>query len=96
MDQGYDNPLTGIRALTIIYDDDTIETLASGAHDSWMESNRANGVTTAISRLTGEEQMVPYEDLSEQVKEYDRQMVRGVITGLRAMIERAPPYTNGP
>lgn len=74
------------QALALIYDDAIIERLAERAHDSWMQSNRTNGITTRISSLTGEEQMVPYVDLSELVKEYDRQMVRGVIHDLRDMI----------
>ena len=74
------------QALTLIFDDTIIEQLAERAHDSWMQSNLSNGITTRISSLTGEEQMVPYAALSEQVKEYDRQMVRGVIHDLRGMI----------
>lgn len=71
------------RMFALLFDDSLIEQLADRAHGSWMESNRANGGRTAISRLTGEEQMVPYADLSERVKEYDREMVRGVINNLR-------------
>lgn len=53
-----------------------IELFAAAVHDAWMRENRKHGVTTAISRLTGEEQMVEYCELSEPVKEYDRAMVR--------------------
>jgi len=59
--------------------EEIIEKLAERAHSSWMESNEKNGITSRISSLTGEEQMVPYSELSEQVKEYDRAMVRGVL-----------------
>lgn len=57
--------------------------LASDAHDAWMEENARNGVTTAISRLTGEEQMVPYADLSPAVQQYDLALVDVILASLK-------------
>lgn len=74
------------KALALIEDEGTVEKLAASAHASWIESNRVNGITTAPSRLTGEEQMRPYAELSELVKEYDRRMARGVMLTLRTML----------
>jgi hypothetical protein len=58
------------------------EILAANAHMRWVLENHRNGITTRISSLTGEEQMVEYEELTEQVKEYDRMLVRTVLYGL--------------
>ena len=66
-------------------DAETFETFAAAIHERWIVENRRNGVTTAISRLTGEEQMVPYDDLSDTVKEYDRMMVRTFLHVLATM-----------
>lgn len=86
------------RVLSLIYDDRLIELLAAGVHEAWMEQCRANGLTTRISSVTGEEQMRPYADLSEPVKEYDRVTVRAVVEGLRGVVRagRLPaPATSG-
>jgi hypothetical protein len=56
--------------------------LASDAHQAWMDAQRANGYTTAISRLTGEEQMVPFEQLSDPVKAYDYVLVDAFLASL--------------
>jgi hypothetical protein len=72
-----------------------IEALSAEMHNAWMEANRANGVTTAISRLTGEEQMVPYDDLSDVVKEYDRAGAHAFLdTIARLGFEIAPQGTS--
>jgi hypothetical protein len=65
--------------------EELVEELAAAAHDSWMESTRANGHTSRISQATGEEQMVPYDQLSESIKDFDRNMVRGVLKNLDAL-----------
>jgi hypothetical protein len=51
-----------------------------------MNSKRAQGVTSRKSE-TGEEMMVPYEQLSEPCKELDRATVRAVYEAIRAAAE---------
>jgi len=48
-----------------------------------MESKKAKGVESRKSE-TGEELMVPYEQLSEEAKELDRASVRAVYDAIRA------------
>jgi hypothetical protein len=48
-----------------------------------MESKRARGFTSRKSE-SGEELMVPYEQLSESAKELDRASVRAVYEAIRA------------
>lgn len=55
------------------------EIFAANIHERWVLENHRKGITTAISRVTGEEQMVPYERLTEQIKEYDRMLVRTML-----------------
>lgn len=61
-----------------------VEMLSASVHEAWVAAQRANGHTSAVSRLTGEEQMVPYAELSEGVKEYDRVTVRAVLAAIHA------------
>ena len=66
-----------------------IEVVARKVHEAWMESKLAQGVTSRKSE-TGEEMMVPYDQLSEECKEIDRVTVRTVYKALReAMSEGA-------
>ena len=60
-----------------------VEAVAAKVHEAWMESKRAQGVTTRRSE-SGEELMVPYERLSESAKELDRATVRAVYDAIRA------------
>ena len=60
-----------------------IEVVSAKVHEAWMESKRAQGVTTRKSEA-GEELMVPYEQLSEPAKELDRATVRAVYEAIRA------------
>ena len=60
-----------------------IEVVAARVHAAWMESKRAQGLETRQSE-TGEELMVPYEQLSEAAKELDRGSVRAVYEAIRA------------
>ena len=60
-----------------------IEVVSAKVHEAWMESKRAKGVTTRLSE-TGEELMVPYEQLSEPAKELDRATVRAVYKAIQA------------
>ena len=63
-----------------------IEAVAAKVHEAWMESKRAQGVTSRKSE-TGEELMVPYEELSEPAKELDRGSVRAVYEAIREIAE---------
>jgi hypothetical protein len=58
-----------------------IEIVSAAAHEGWMESKRALGVTTRKSE-TGEELMVPYEQLSDAAKDLDRGAVRAVYAAI--------------
>ena len=63
-----------------------IELVSAKVHEAWMESKRAQGVTTRLSE-TGEELMVPYEQLSDSAKELDRATVRAVYEAIRSAAE---------
>lgn len=58
--------------------DAMLEKIAAAAHNGWMEAKVAQGVTSRLSQ-TGEQLMVPYDDLSEDAKDLDRGMVRSVM-----------------
>jgi hypothetical protein len=60
-----------------------IELVAAKVHEAWMENKRKAGVTSRKSE-TGEELMVPYEQLSETAKQLDRGAVRAVYDAIRA------------
>ena len=59
-----------------------IEIVSAKVHKAWMEAKKAQGITTRKSEK-GEEQMVPYEQLSEAAKELDRRTVRAVYAAIR-------------
>ena len=61
-----------------------MEAIAAKVHESWMETKRAQGITTRKSE-SGEELMVDYEQLSEEAKEFDRASVRAVIQAILAL-----------
>ncbi|HYY95904.1 MAG TPA: RyR domain-containing protein [Pyrinomonadaceae bacterium] len=63
-----------------------IEAVAAKVHEAWMKAKRARGVSSRRSE-TGEELMVPYEQLSEEAKELDRSSVRAVYDAIRALKE---------
>ena len=60
-----------------------VEDVAVRVHAAWMESKRAQGFDSNKSE-SGEELMVPYEQLSEAAKELDRATVRAVYEAIRA------------
>lgn len=60
-----------------------IEDVSAAVHAAWMDSKRAQGVTTRKAE-DGEELMVPYPELSEQAKELDRGTVRAVYRAIDA------------
>lgn len=61
-----------------------IELVAAKVHEAWMESKREKGITTRKSE-TGEELMVPYEQLSEPAKDLDRSSVRAVYRAVEVL-----------
>ncbi len=68
-----------------------LETVASEVHHEWMESKRAMGLFSRKAE-DGEELMVPYEQLSDKAKEFDRSAVRVVYAAIeRAISALAPP-----
>ena len=60
-----------------------IEAVSAKVHEAWMQGKLATGVTTRKSE-SGEELMVPYEQLSEQAKELDRETVKAVYAAIEA------------
>lgn len=59
-----------------------IEIVSAQVHAAWMDSKRAQGVTSRKAE-DGEELMVPYADLSEKAKELDRGTVRAVYAAIQ-------------
>ena len=59
-----------------------IEAVSAKVHEAWMQQKLASGVTTRKSE-SGEELMVPYEQLSEEAKELDRATVRSVYAAIQ-------------
>jgi hypothetical protein len=60
-----------------------IEEVSAKVHEAWMESKRRQGVTSRKSER-GEEMMVAYEQLSEELKEIDRTTVRTVYEAIHS------------
>lgn len=58
-----------------------LEKVSEKVHEQWMETKRAQGVTSRQSER-GEELMRPYPELSEQAKDLDRGSVRSVLDAL--------------
>lgn len=63
-----------------------IEVVSAKVHDAWMDSKRAQGITTRKAE-DGEELMAPYADLSEKAKELDRGTVRAVYAAIRSLTD---------
>jgi hypothetical protein len=63
-----------------------IEQVSAAVHAAWMDSKRAQGVTTRKSE-SGEELMAPYEALSDAAKELDRGTVRAVYAAIQKAAE---------
>jgi 16S rRNA G527 N7-methylase RsmG len=64
-----------------------IEVVSAKVHEAWMESKRAQGITSRHSE-SGEELMVPYDQLSNQAQELDRGTVRAVYAAIKAADSR--------
>lgn len=61
-----------------------IELVSAKVHEAWMESKKAQGVSSRKSEK-GEELMVPYEELSEEAKELDRGTVKAVYKAIEKL-----------
>ncbi len=61
-----------------------IEDIAAKVHEAWMETKKAQGVTSRPSEW-GEEQMVPYHELSDRAKDLDRGTVRAVLAAIKTL-----------
>lgn len=68
----------------VLGDDSLTEQIAAKVHEAWIETKRAQGITSRPSEW-GEEQMVPYADLSERAKDTDRGTVRAVLDAVGAL-----------
>jgi len=60
-----------------------IEVVSAKVHEAWMNSKRAQGTTSRRSE-SGEELMVPYDQLSDAAQELDRGTVRAVYAAIEA------------
>ena len=63
-----------------------IEQISAAVHEQWMESKRANGISSRKSE-SGEELMVPYDQLSETAKDLDRGSVKAVVSAIERLGE---------
>ena len=69
-----------------------IETVSSEVHQAWIEAKLAQGITSRPA-ATGEEQMVPYDQLTEPLKELDRSTVRAVFAAIERCASIASTHT---
>lgn len=68
--------------------EDIIECLARNTHELWAKQRLADGWKYGPERNDIRKEhpgLVPYDQLSEEEKEYDRITVRGVVTTLLAL-----------
>lgn len=65
-----------------------IEIVAAEVHQAWIDAKLAQGISSRPA-ATGEEQMVPYTQLSEPLKELDRATVRAVYAAIERCASRA-------
>jgi RyR domain len=56
-----------------------VEAMAESAHNAWWETYKALGYTSRKAAW-GEEFMVPFYELSEQGKEFDRMIMRAILS----------------
>ena len=75
---------TAMPAASVEMLENRVEEIAAKVHEAWMETKKAQGVTSRPSEW-GEEQMVPYDQLSERAKELDRSTVRAVLSAIKAL-----------
>ncbi len=55
-----------------------VEHMAEAAHDAWWSACKGLGIVSRKAEW-GEEFMVPFCELSEQGKEFDRVIMRGIL-----------------
>ncbi len=60
-----------------------VELVAAKVHKAWIDAKLAQGITSRPA-ADGTEQMVPYEDLPEALKELDRATVKAVYAAIRS------------
>lgn len=63
-----------------------IDQVAAKVHEAWMESKKANGITSRKSE-DGEELMVPYDQLTEKSKALDRNTVVAVYDAIKKLVD---------
>jgi hypothetical protein len=61
--------------------DELVELLAAKSHEGYVTGKRASGSTSRLTE-SGEEAMVPFEQLSESSKNISRAAARAVVDGL--------------
>jgi RyR domain/TrkA-N domain len=74
-------PVTDRRVVPAVFSRDELERMAVMEHDRWWREREADGWTFASNKDIEHKRspyLVPYEDLPENVKEYDRNTVRGI------------------
>lgn len=70
------------------------ESLAKNAHDLWAAQRLADGWTLGPERVDAAKKhpcLVPYADLPESEKEYDRQAALGTLKAISALGYRVIP-----
>lgn len=64
--------------------DELIELLAAKSHEGYVAGKRASGCTSRLTE-SGEEVLVPYEQLSESSKDISRSAARAILVGLEEL-----------
>ena len=62
-----------------------IELVSAKVHENWVNMKHEAGVTSRKLDTTGEELLVPYDQLSEEAKELDRGTVRTVYAAIKEL-----------
>lgn len=60
-----------------------VDQISAKVHEAWMQTKRTQGIESRKSE-SGEELMVPYDQLSEAAKDLDRGSVRAVLEAIEA------------
>lgn len=79
-----------IELLEGMQDDDLTEALSEAAHNAWLAEKKSRGVTSWPNER-GFEQMVPYDECPEDVKEFDRVVLRAVARQLIQELNLSKP-----
>lgn len=62
-----------------------IEAISALVHEAWIKSKQSKGVSSRKLDTTGEELMVPYDQLSVEAKDLDRVTVRTVVEAIESL-----------